>query len=410
MTGVVAERVLVAEGIGKEYRVYDNPRQRLKSLLTGGQHYRNQWSLRDVSFELLRGQCIGVIGDNGAGKSTLLKIMAGTLQPTTGVLRRIGRVTAILELGAGFHPDFTGRENLVFAGGLIGLSPEQIRVLEADIIEFSELELAIDWPVKTYSSGMVVRLAFALVTALPPDLLIVDEALAVGDQHFQKKCMDRINAFRELGCSILFCSHSFYHIRHLCDHAIWLDGGLVKAAGQTEVVLSAYEVHTRERDRARAATSDTAELAGALVSLAMPGDLAKSGRLGRIAALEVGPAKAGDPPELQGRDLVVTVLAETRDAAAPSIAVMLEQSYGVGITSLATHAEGVTPTRLPSGLWQVVLRFPDLPLHSGDYVVSAYLFDSDGLIEFDKWYQHQHFRYVNPTKTPGLVQLPHRWE
>lgn len=408
MTPSLPDRVLVARGIGKEYRIYDTPRQRLKSLVTGGRHYRSQWSLQDVSFELARGQCIGVIGDNGAGKSTLLKIMAGTLQPTTGELVRLGRVTAILELGAGFHPDFTGRENLTFAGGLIGLEPAQLRALEPEIVEFSELEHAMDRPVKTYSSGMVVRLAFALITALPPDLLIVDEALAVGDQHFQKKCMDRINAFRERGCSILFCSHSFYHIRHLCDQAIWLDSGRVQASGQTEGVLSAYEAHTRARDRERLAQG-TAGPAGALPDAAHAVGLEQSGRLGRITSLQIDPAEGGEPLTLIGRDLSITVEAETRDDAPPSIALMLEQSHGVGITSLATHAEGVVPKRLASGRWRVILKFPDLPLHSGDYVVSAYLFNGDGLVELDKWYQHLHFRYSNPTKTPGLVQLPHQW-
>ena len=186
-------------GVGKEYKLYDSPRARLKSLLTGRALHRSHWALQGVSLELARGQCLGVVGSNGAGKSTLLKLITGTLQPSCGQLARSGRVTAILELGAGFHPEFTGRQNLYFGGSLIGIPAEQMRALEPEVLAFAEIGEAIDRPVKTYSSGMVVRLAFALVTAVEPDLLIIDEALAVGDQHFQKKCIERIQAFRARG-------------------------------------------------------------------------------------------------------------------------------------------------------------------------------------------------------------------
>jgi lipopolysaccharide transport system ATP-binding protein len=189
-----------------------------------------------------------VIGNNGAGKSTLLKLLAGTLQPTTGRLHLQGRVTAILELGAGFHPDFSGRDNLMFAGSFMGISQESLARLAPSIIDFSELHDAIDRPVKTYSSGMVVRLAFALVTAVQPEVLIIDEALAVGDQHFQRKCIARIQQFREAGCTILFCSHSMYHIRQLCGRVLWLADGRLKAMGETEQVLAAYDMSLRQLD------------------------------------------------------------------------------------------------------------------------------------------------------------------
>ena len=234
--------------LGKEYRLYDSPRQRLKALVTGRDIHRSHWALRDVSFALHRGQCLGVIGDNGAGKSSLLKLLAGTLQPSTGTVRRSGRVTAILELGAGFHPDFTGRQNLYFGGSLIGISAAEMARLEPEIIAFSELGEAMDRPVKTYSSGMTVRLAFALVTAVEPQLLIIDEALAVGDQHFQKKCVERIESFRNNGCTILFCSHSLYHVQQLCDTTLWLKGGKVQAYGPTPEVLAAYGVHVRAQE------------------------------------------------------------------------------------------------------------------------------------------------------------------
>ncbi|WP_245711465.1 ABC transporter ATP-binding protein [Paracidovorax valerianellae] len=433
------ETVLKVTNVGKEYKLYASPRQRLKSLITGRSTHRSHWALRDVSFELQRGQCIGVIGDNGAGKSSLLKLLAGTLQPSTGSIARVGRVTAILELGAGFHPDFSGRDNLYFGGSLIGIEREEMQRLEPEIIEFCELGEALDRPVKTYSSGMSVRLAFALVTAVQPDVLIIDEALAVGDQHFQKKCVDRIMAFRNAGCTILFCSHSPYHIRHLCDLALWLDGGRVKQFGLTEPVLGAYDVHSRLRNAESAqaaggqggatdapAPDNGAPLDGDGASAATNAtDAASVGRRqrnGNVPARDDGSARIlsvdignlGEPQDgsygrLSGKDLVATIVVRGRGREQPNVGFMIEQSKGVGITSLATHEEGAAPIPLGDGLWRSVLTFPNLPLHSGDYVISAFLFDESGLVVYDEWFQFLNFNWVSPTLMPGLVKLPHHW-
>ena len=417
--------VLRACGLGKEYRLYDSPRQRLKALLTGRAQHRSHWALRDVSFELRRGQCIGVIGDNGAGKSSLLKLLAGTLQPTRGRIERQGRITAILELGAGFHPDFSGRDNLYFGGSMIGISHEEMARLEPEIVAFAGLGEAMSRPVKTYSSGMAVRLAFALVTAVQPDVLIIDEALAVGDQHFQKKCVERITAFKKNGCTILFCSHSPYHIRTLCDVALWLDGGQVKEFGPTEPVLGAYEMHTRLRN----APPEEAEAAKAPAK-AVEGNAADAPAAGsappappaspypppqpdasaRIISVDIANLGEGEPPLLQGRDLIATITVRGHGQERPNVGFMIEQSRGVGITSLATHEEGAAPQPLGDGLWRSVLTFPDLPLHSGEYVVSAFLFDASGLVVYEQWFQFLHFRFVTPTLMPGLVRLPHRWD
>ena len=430
--------VLVVQGLGKEYKLYDSPRQRVKALLTGRAMHRSHWALRDVSFSLQRGQCIGVIGDNGAGKSSLLKLLAGTMQPSTGSIERTGRITAILELGAGFHPDFTGRDNLYFAGSLIGISQEDMRQLEPEIIAFSELQDAIDRPVKTYSSGMNVRLAFALVTAVQPDVLIVDEALAVGDQSFQKKCIDRILDFRKKGCTILFCSHSPYHIRHLCDAALWLEKGQVQMFGDTEAVLAAYDVRTRqlqeEKDRlqwgddevqgdvlpitadALVTTNGAAEAGPADDDLSTPykvqapaAPAAAAAGNACILSVDIANLGAGDPPVLQGQDLVVTIRVRGNGAERPNIGFMIEQNKGVGIACLATHEEAALPVQLADGSWQSVLTFPDLPLHSGDYVVSAFLFDGSGLAVYDQWFQYAVFRFIFPKPLPGLVRLPHHW-
>ena len=399
--------VLRVSRLGKEYKLYDTPRARLKSLLTGRDYHRSHWALQNVSFELRRGQCMGVIGDNGAGKSSLLKLMAGTLQPTAGQVERIGRVTAILELGAGFHPDFSGRDNLYFGGSLIGIGAADMARLEAGIIEFSELGDAIDRPVKTYSSGMTVRLAFALVTAIEPDVLIVDEALAVGDQHFQKKCVERIDAFRRNGCTILFCSHSLYHVRLLCDVALWLDGGCVQAFGPTDVVLASYDAHVRRQDAA--ATREIAPVRQAVSvtksSSASPG----SDRRAELAALEIANLSSAELPMLTSTDLQISVYARVPSTERPCFGVMLEQAHGVGVTSVGTHVDGAAAVQVEPGLWRAIVTFPDLSLHTGDYVVSAYLFDSSGMVVYDEWKRHQTFSWIYPRSTPGLVRLPHEW-
>ena len=394
--------VLRAAELGKEYRLYDSPRQRLGSLLTGRAVYRSQWALQGVSFDLRRGQCMGVVGDNGAGKSTLLKLIAGTLRPTRGSVLQIVRVTAILELGAGFHPEFSGRDNLFFGGSLIGIDAARMQELQQSIIDFSGLGEAIDRPVKTYSSGMAVRLAFALVTAVEPDVLIVDEALAVGDQHFQKKCVERIEAFRRNGCTILFCSHSLYHVRQLCDVVLWLDGGRQQACGPTEGVLAAYEAHVREqnqRDEQRAEAAASTATAAVL----------EPQRRGAIVSFDVAGLGAGDPPVLGGPDLTVSLTARLADGEIPSIGIMLEQAHGVGITVAATHADGVEPVRGPDGLWRATVTFPQLPLHSGRYVLSGYLADARGMVIYDEWLHHLEFSWEYPNLMPGLVRLPHHW-
>jgi lipopolysaccharide transport system ATP-binding protein len=397
---------LTVSGLGKLYKLYDSPRARLRALLTGRDTHRPHWALRDVSFSLERGHCLGVIGANGAGKSTLLKLIAGTLRPTAGSVRLggDGRVTAILELGAGFHPDFTGRENLRFASALIGISPAQAARLEDSIIGFAEIEEAIDRPVKTYSSGMAVRLAFSLATAVEPDVLIIDEALAVGDQHFQKKCVERIDSFRRNGCTILFCSHSQYHVRQVCDAALWLDGGSARLMGPTEMVLAAYETHVRLLDSKQPEAAAPGAGPAAAVRKAL-----EPGQRGTIREVTIGPLQPGPQPLLQGDTLEVTVLAQVAGDEEPNVAVMLEQVGGVGITSVATHVDGAHAVRLPDGNWRATVTFPELPLHSGEYVVSAYLFDAQGILVYDEWFKYARFLYASPARLPGLVSLRHRW-
>ena len=408
--------LLRVEGLGKEYRLYASARSRLKALISGRATHRSHWALRDISFELHQGQCLGVIGNNGAGKSSLLKMLAGTMHPSNGTLERQGRVTAILELGAGFHPDFTGRDNLYFGGSLIGIDAATMRTLESEIVAFSELGEAIDRPVKTYSSGMVVRLAFALVTAVQPDLLIIDEALAVGDQHFQKKCVERIELFRRNGCTILFCSHSLYHVRHLCDVTLWLNKGTQKAFGPTEDVLAAYESFVRLQDldstlgHVLPEGIDSSRGEHNPSSLSHPPRSLPAAGLAGIVSVHMSDLDDSPIPVLQSPDLELTIVVQASPGECPSVAVMLEQAHGVGITSTSTQKEGVKPRHLGGDQWQARLRFPALPLHTGEYAISVYLFDSSGLVVYEQWMRCVHFRHVFSQSTPGVVRLPHVWD
>ncbi len=259
----MSEIAVRAEKVCKTYRLYDSPSDRLKELLFRRPRHRGFQALTDVSFELARGRALGLIGENGAGKSTLLKIVAGTTQPTSGSVERHGVVASILELGMGFHPEFTGRENARMNAALLGLTGPEIRRRLPEIRDFAELGDFFDRPVRTYSSGMTLRLAFSVATHAQADVLIVDEALAVGDGYFQKKSIDRITEFQKRGGTLLFCSHALYYIALLCEQAIWLKQGLVAAAGSSLTVVRAYEEFLQEKERRRAPETEHAPGAAA---------------------------------------------------------------------------------------------------------------------------------------------------
>src|SRR5690606_9814900 len=229
------------ENLCKDYRIYARPQDRLLELLLRKPRHRVFHVLQDISFNVLEGKSLGIIGDNGAGKSTLMKLLVGTLQPSSGRIDIRGQVAALLELGAGFHPEFSGRRNIYLNASLLGVPDDDIVALENEIIEFSELRDFIDQPVKTYSSGMYVRLAFSIATMVRPDVLVIDEALSVGDIAFQKKCVERMNEFRQPNKTMVFCSHSMYHVQDLCDTAICLERGRIRDIGDSHSVVATYE-------------------------------------------------------------------------------------------------------------------------------------------------------------------------
>lgn len=236
--------------LGKAYKRYPSRWSRLAEWVLPGKQTRHHlhWVLQDINFTVQPGEAVGIIGTNGAGKSTLLKLITGTTQPTTGSVLITGRVAALLELGMGFHPDFTGRQNAFMAGQLLGYSVEEIARLMPEIEAFAEIGDYIDQPVRVYSSGMQVRLAFAVATAHRSDVLIIDEALSVGDAYFQHKCFDRIREFRKLGTTLLIVSHDKAAIQSICDRAILLNAGRLAMEGEPEAVMDYYNAMLAERE------------------------------------------------------------------------------------------------------------------------------------------------------------------
>lgn len=247
------EAVISARNLSKCYHIYDTPHDRLKQFLTHRpltmlglepkRFYREFWALKDVSFEIKKGETVGIIGRNGSGKSTLLQMVVGTLTPTNGNVAVRGRLTALLELGSGFNPEFTGRENIYLNAALSGLSKKEIDERIDRIIKFADIGEFIDQPVKTYSSGMFVRLAFAVQANIDPEIFIVDEALAVGDTYFVHRCMHRFQELQNDGKTIVLVTHDATAVRQLCDRAIWLDRGAVMATGNASQVVDKYLAH-----------------------------------------------------------------------------------------------------------------------------------------------------------------------
>ncbi len=235
---------ILIENVSVQYRV---PREQLSGIkeyairwLQRRLHYRKFWALRDVDIEVKQGEIFGIIGRNGAGKSTLLKVMARVLKPTLGRVVMLGRTAPLLELGAGFHPELTGRENIFLNGALLGLSHKEINNCYDAMISFAEIDAFIDAPLRTYSTGMVARLGFAVATSIRPDIMLVDEILSVGDTQFQGKCLERMRSFQEQGTTIVLVSHNLGWVETLCERAIYLEGGQVAAQGDASEVIGQY--------------------------------------------------------------------------------------------------------------------------------------------------------------------------
>jgi lipopolysaccharide transport system ATP-binding protein len=315
---------IAVSGVSKSYRRYVRPWHRLGEWLSGGRLAWHQafWALRGITFSVAAGESVGIIGLNGAGKSTLLKILTGTTQPTEGEVRIEGRTAALLELGLGFHPDFSGRQNAMIAGQLMGLSARDVQALMPEVGAFAEIGAYLDQPVRTYSTGMTVRLAFSVATAARPEILIVDEALSVGDAYFQHKCIRRIGEYQEAGTTVLFVSHDPAAVKTLCGRALLLDQGRLIQDGPPDRVLDYYNAMIAKRE------------ANQTILEAETGDGRTTTRSGTFQArvVEIDLLDAGGRPAraftVGDRARVTAGVAFSDAVAAPTIGILIRDRLG----------------------------------------------------------------------------------
>jgi lipopolysaccharide transport system ATP-binding protein len=383
---------LVLTQVGKDYAKVATRAGRVRlvwELLRGRGAQQVFRALDNVSFELKPGASLGVIGENGAGKSTLLKIIAGVIKPTRGSVVVNGRVGALLELGSGFHPEYSGLANIDLAAALLGLAPAQIAGKRDEIIAFADLGEHINDPIKHYSSGMVVRLGFAVATALDPDVLITDEVLAVGDESFQKKCIAWIERFIARGGTLLLCSHSMYHVQKLCRHAVWLKDGKVVRYGDAAPVTQAYLAYHEEKAAVGKApiTQAAASAAGVYA----------------VQSLVLDPAET----LRQGAQLRISGEVYSPDGRAPVVLVGIIRADGTAVYGVSTDMDGVALEKQGTDSYAFALEFPALDLLPGKYTVRAHALDPEGVRLFDT--VETSITVTGDAREFGLVRLPHRW-
>jgi lipopolysaccharide transport system ATP-binding protein len=420
--GNTAIRVL---HMSKCYHMYAQPGDRLKQAfaslatkffgLQSTPYFREFWSLKDVSFEVKKGETLGIIGRNGAGKSTLLQILCGTLTPTSGTVQTFGRVAALLELGAGFNPEFTGRENIVMNASVLGLTDAEIKDRLEDIIAFADIGPFIDQPVKTYSSGMYVRLAFSIATSVDPDILVIDEALSVGDGSFARKSFDRIIALRDAGKTILFCSHSLYQVEAICDRVVWLDGGQVQVMGEPAKAIVAYNAMLSKLSSPVSALSFTAKAEHAHQAEQLAQAEVVKAPTGVAYIKQVTVRSDG----LDGKDLQVSsrkslvqiqldFLSDV-NLPAPSVAVVITDSEGREIASAGTVNDKVPLQISANGEGSALLSYEHFPLLKGVYWVNVLLMCEKGIHIYEPAEKVAKLTVHQSDSEIGIVSLPHSW-
>ena len=391
--------MIVAQQLTKHYRLYDRPIDRLKEAVLRRPHHRLVKALSDIDFEVPAGGTLGLIGENGAGKSTLLKLLAGTTVPSGGHLNKKGRVAALLELGSGFHPEFSGRGNIYLNAALLGLDDRQIKQREDDIIAFSELEEDIDRPVKTYSSGMYMRLAFSIATSVDPDILIIDEALSVGDQYFQQKCIDRIAKFKEQGKTLIFCSHSMYLVNELCEQSLWLHKGKARMKGPSHEVVGQYLAFIERKQKKGASQARHA----APTQSEIPEVLVESVQVLDITQEPIAAAKCH-------QSVIIRVNTyRPKDAEFKGhLAISIQKPNGDQIFGTISKQELATGIRF-EGRQQFDLHIADLPLNAGSYTVSAAVSDLNalGLIAHGK---SSEIKIVSSRPEYGYFYIDSEWK
>ena len=388
---------IAVEGLGKKFRLMQDRNWTLKATLLAGHRtrYEEFWALRDVSFEIPTGETFGIVGGNGSGKSTLLKVLAGILRADEGSAVARGRLSALLELGAGFHPELTGRENVYLNGSILGFTSREIRNLFDDIVEFAELEQFIDEPVRNYSSGMYMRLGFSVAIHVEPEILLVDEILAVGDLTFQKRCLDRFARLRDEGRTIVVVSHDLDMIGRLCDSSVWINKGELASVGSSSSVLEDFISHDENSDMSMSNQSHQLRL--------KPDDLVKSLDLVDINGQSMSSTASGQPA-------LIRVRYDADGAGEPvTVALGLYRADGTHVSSINSGA--ATSAGNDVGIIEVDYEMPSLPVQPGTYEISIALHSRDMTKVFER---HTHlFRFeVDPvagSHQTGLVALGGNW-
>ena len=435
-----AALAIEAVGLGKAYRPKASSAARLRAALLRRELPGDSfWALRDVSLQVRKGESLGVIGCNGAGKSTLLQLLCGTVAPTTGTVRVDGRIAALLELGAGFNPDFSGRDNILLNGPLLGLGRAQIVDRMDEIIEFSGIAEFIDQPVKTYSSGMFVRLAFSLATSVQPDILVIDEALSVGDGGFARKSFDRILAMKERGTTILFCSHALYQVEAFCDRVLWLDHGRAMGLGASHAVVRDYTLFlagpgasAAPSPAAAAAATNVDAPAAAATPVAAPASPAEPAAPAGAGATPDAPAIGTATPGharirrvvtsldgvvsthltmTPGRGTLRVAIEFDSDPAIPmpTAGMTFELANTMILSSVVSRTDAVLLARDAQGRGTATIEFDGLALRKGDYYIGAYLGNENAIHLYTEAPRISLLTVTDARPEPGLVDLPHRW-
>ncbi len=400
-----------AKKLGKSYQIYEKPRDRLKQTLFRGrrQFYRDFWALRDIDLAVEKGETVGIIGRNGSGKSTLLQLLAGTLTPTTGEININGRVAALLELGAGFNPDFTGRENVFMNGAILGIERAEMELRFDEIARFADIGNFIDQPTKTYSSGMLVRLAFSVSINVDPNILIVDEALAVGDAGFQFKCLERLDALTKSGVTLLFVSHDIAMVKTFCNRVVYLKDGIAKASGAPEEMAEMYFFDVR-------AEQQQSRDAGSAMTWKPPlyssGQSAFGTEEGRIVSANFGNGGGQFAGFAVGEQISIIVEAEHKSTVKnPHLSILLQDRR---MLQIGGQTFELTGTPGADGMTRVRAQcsFP-ARLSGGHYFITLRLEDrksEDLLFPVDKQTGLMSFEIIQPSKEfLGTVDLGMTW-
>lgn len=409
--------VIKAESISKVYQLYRNRpvtiKEALVRRLTGrGERARELWALRNISFSVSRGRSLGIIGHNGAGKSTLLRLICGLGKPTSGRLLHFGHVSGLLDLGSGFHPDLTGRENIHTGGLLSGLTSREVREIEGDIIEFAELEEFIDQPIRTYSSGMYLRLAFATAMQFNPAALVIDEILAVGDARFQQKCSQRLEAFRAMGKTLILTSHSIEQIRNLCDEVLVLEEGQVVMQGEPELAITCYIDLMRQRTERRAAQMNVQPAVQA------PTMHAQGNRQGTqeaaISRVSLYNTEGAPISHLLTNSGLTIELAYELTQPLPDMTLLLGIYTDTGVKCFETSVASLRATFGPLSLaGHFRCQLPTLPLQPGRYFVNVGLYPPDWAYLYDYHWQMHGFEIVDAddlrSEATGVLALQPTW-